>query len=224
MVTLGNPDEGPFVPLHPNSSMGTLSMGGLPPPLDPSEGLRGPAAPVSFPSNKPLDTSPEPFVNINPDLGLRVESSKSSSPLRKSKGGGIPRRYLMDLVQRCGALLAIEEFVQEAVILNIEAQYEEEGLDDGFEVYETLAEEDPVDEEDVLKAKRREAKEIMLVELGEMMKEERPWYQEIEQYCKDGTFPEEAEAEDRRAIRRAALRYTIVGEARSKWDAPQMPI
>ncbi|MQL72584.1 hypothetical protein Taro_004944 [Colocasia esculenta] len=45
-----------------------------------------------------------------------------------------------------------------------------------------------------------------------MMAEERPWYHEIELYCRDGTFPEEAEAEDRRAIRRAALRYIIVGE------------
>ncbi|MQL99237.1 hypothetical protein Taro_031958, partial [Colocasia esculenta] len=40
----------------------------------------------------------------------------------------------------------------------------------------------------------------MLMELGEMMEEERPWYHEIEQCCKDSTFPEEAEAEDRRAI------------------------
>ncbi|MQM00112.1 hypothetical protein Taro_032848, partial [Colocasia esculenta] len=54
----------------------------------------------------------------------------------------------MDLMQRCGALLAVEEFVQEAVILNIEAQHEEEGLDDGFGVYEILAEEDPMNEED----------------------------------------------------------------------------
>ncbi|MQL72459.1 hypothetical protein Taro_004791 [Colocasia esculenta] len=54
----------------------------------------------------------------------------------------------MDLVKRCGALLAVEEFVQKAIILNIEAQHEEEGLDDGFVVYEILAERDPADEED----------------------------------------------------------------------------
>ncbi|MQL99922.1 hypothetical protein Taro_032652, partial [Colocasia esculenta] len=64
----------------------------------------------------------------------------------------------------------------------------------------------------VLKAERKEAKELLLVELGEMMLEERPWYHEIEQYCRDGTFPEEAEVEDRRAIRRAALKYTLIGE------------
>ncbi|MQL93198.1 hypothetical protein Taro_025836 [Colocasia esculenta] len=45
----------------------------------------------------------------------------------------------------------------------------------------------------------------MLMELGQMMEEERQWYHEIEQYCKDGTFPEEAEAEDRRAIHRVEL-------------------
>ncbi|MQL89920.1 hypothetical protein Taro_022502 [Colocasia esculenta] len=44
-----------------------------------------------------------------------------------------------------------------------------------------------------------------------MVEEERPWYHEIEQYCRDGTFSEEVEAEDRRAIRRAALKYTLVG-------------
>ncbi|MQL78600.1 hypothetical protein Taro_011028 [Colocasia esculenta] len=44
------------------------------------------------------------------------------------------------------------------------------------------------------RAERKEAKELLLVELGEMMEEERPWYHEIEQYCRDGTFPEEAEA------------------------------
>ncbi|MQM08055.1 hypothetical protein Taro_040902 [Colocasia esculenta] len=62
----------------------------------------------------------------------------------------------------------------------------------------------------VFKAERKEAKELLLVELGEMMVEERMWYHEIEQYCRDSTFPEEAEAEDRRAIRRAALKYTLV--------------
>ncbi|MQM11072.1 hypothetical protein Taro_043974 [Colocasia esculenta] len=113
MVTLGILGEGPSVPLHPDSVAGTLSLGGLPLPPDPSVG-----------------------------------SSKSSSPSRKSKSSGIPRRYLVDLVQRYSALLAIKEFIQEAVILNIEAQHEEEGLDDGFGVYEILAEEDPVDEED----------------------------------------------------------------------------
>ncbi|MQL86078.1 hypothetical protein Taro_018606, partial [Colocasia esculenta] len=64
----------------------------------------------------------------------------------------------------------------------------------------------------VLKAEKREVKEVLLLELGEILAEERPWYHEIEQYCKDGTFPEEAKAEDRRAICRTALRYTIVGE------------
>jgi len=64
----------------------------------------------------------------------------------------------------------------------------------------------------VLKSEKKEAKELLLVELGELMEEERPWYHEIEQFCRDGTFPEEAEAEDRRAIRRAAIKYTLVGE------------
>ncbi|MQM21287.1 hypothetical protein Taro_054325 [Colocasia esculenta] len=40
----------------------------------------------------------------------------------------------------------------------------------------------------VVKAERREAKKAMLMELGEMMEEERPWYHEIEQYCKDGSL------------------------------------
>ncbi|MQM03638.1 hypothetical protein Taro_036426 [Colocasia esculenta] len=62
----------------------------------------------------------------------------------------------------------------------------------------------------VLKAERKEAKEILLMELVEMILEERPWYHEIEQYYRDGTFPEEAEVEDRRPIRRAALKYTII--------------
>ncbi|MQL85071.1 hypothetical protein Taro_017589 [Colocasia esculenta] len=53
----------------------------------------------------------------------------------------------------------------------------------------------------------------MLTELEEILDEEElPWYFEIEQYCKDGTYPEGASTEDRRAIRRAALRYTVVGE------------
>ncbi|MQL90989.1 hypothetical protein Taro_023586, partial [Colocasia esculenta] len=63
----------------------------------------------------------------------------------------------------------------------------------------------------VLKAERKEAKELLLVELGEMIEEERPWYHEIEQYCRDSTFPEEAKVEDKRAIRGAALRYTLIG-------------
>ncbi|MQL69348.1 hypothetical protein Taro_001624, partial [Colocasia esculenta] len=41
----------------------------------------------------------------------------------------------------------------------------------------------------LVKAERREVKEVMLMELGEIMEEERSWYHEIEQYCKDSTFP-----------------------------------
>ncbi|MQL77591.1 hypothetical protein Taro_009997, partial [Colocasia esculenta] len=63
------------------------------------------------------------------------------------------------------------------------------------------------------KARKRGAQQVMLTELEEILDEEQlPWYFEIEQYCKDGTYPEGASTEDRRAIRRAALRYTVVGE------------
>ncbi|MQL68675.1 hypothetical protein Taro_000950 [Colocasia esculenta] len=148
MVILGDLGEGPSVPLHPESAAGTLSLGCPPLPLDPSKGFCGPAAPIPFHSNKSLDPFPEPSVNIKPTLDSRVGSSESPFPSRKKKGSGIPRRYLLDLVQRCGTLLAIEEFVQEAVTLNIEAQHEEKGLDDGFGVYEILAEDDPLDEDD----------------------------------------------------------------------------
>ncbi|MQL70622.1 hypothetical protein Taro_002914 [Colocasia esculenta] len=125
--------EGPFVPLHPNSTAGTLSSGGLPPPPDPSEDPCGYAVPFPFPSNKPQDSPPECPVGFDSSLGSRVGSRKSPSPSRKNKGSGIPRRYLIDL---------------EVVLLNIEAQHEEGRLDDGFGIYEILNDEDPVDEED----------------------------------------------------------------------------
>ncbi|MQM07705.1 hypothetical protein Taro_040546 [Colocasia esculenta] len=206
MVTQDDLGEGPSVLQHTHSSAGTLSSGGLPFPPDPLEDPCGPAALVPFPSNKPLDTPPEPPININPRLGSRVESSMSPSPSRKSKGSGIPRKYLIDLVQRCGALLAIEEFAQEAVILNIEALHEEEGLDDGFGVYEIITEEDPVNEED------GEIEDTAEMYASGMRRFDERTSAVDEPTKEDGTFPEDAEAEDRRAIRRAALRYTIVGE------------
>ncbi|MQL79591.1 hypothetical protein Taro_012036, partial [Colocasia esculenta] len=80
---------------------------------------------------------------------FNISSSKSQQEDPKhTQPNSIPRRYLLDLVQRCGALLAVEEFVQEAVVLNIEDLHKEEGLEDGFRVYEILAEDDPLDEND----------------------------------------------------------------------------
>ncbi|MQL88524.1 hypothetical protein Taro_021079 [Colocasia esculenta] len=149
MAIPGNSGEGPSAPLHPDAVAGTLSSGGLLPPPAPSEDLCGLAAPVCFPSNKLLDDSPEPPVNTKSNSSSRVVSSESPSPSRKKKGSGVPRRYLLDLVHRCGTLLAVEEFVKEAVILNLEEMSIEEGLDDGFGIYEIVAEEDPLDENGV---------------------------------------------------------------------------
>ncbi|MQL68811.1 hypothetical protein Taro_001101 [Colocasia esculenta] len=42
----------------------------------------------------------------------------------------------------------VEEFVQEAVVLNIEDMHLEEGLDDGFGIYEIVDEDDPLNEGD----------------------------------------------------------------------------
>ncbi|MQL94177.1 hypothetical protein Taro_026829, partial [Colocasia esculenta] len=117
MAISGDSGEGPSAPLHPDAIAGTLSSGGpLPPPV-PSGDLRGPAAPFVFLSNKPLDASPEPPVNVKSSLSSRVVST-------------------------------VEEFVKEAVALNLEEMPIEEGLDDGFGIYEIVAEEDPLDEND----------------------------------------------------------------------------
>ncbi|MQL68829.1 hypothetical protein Taro_001117 [Colocasia esculenta] len=150
MVTLGDLGEGPSVPLHPVLATDTLSSSGPPLPPIPSEDPRSPAAPFPVHSNKTPDTPLESSVNIRFGLGSGIESSKSSSPSRKKKGSGIPRRYLLDLVQRCGALLAVKEFLQKTVVLNLEEIPIEEGLDDGFGIYEIVAEEDPSDENDGL--------------------------------------------------------------------------
>ncbi|MQM14306.1 hypothetical protein Taro_047237 [Colocasia esculenta] len=85
MVTLSVLGEGPSVPLCPIPATGTLSSGGPPLPPVPLEDPRGPAAPFSAHSNKPLDTSPESPVNIGLSLESGVETSKSSSPSRKKK-------------------------------------------------------------------------------------------------------------------------------------------
>ncbi|MQL98459.1 hypothetical protein Taro_031173, partial [Colocasia esculenta] len=48
------------------------------------------------------------------------------------------------------------------------------------------------------KARKRGAQQVMITELEEILNEEElPWYFEIEQYCRDGTYPEGASAEDR---------------------------
>jgi len=59
-----------------------------------------------------------------------------------------------------------------------------------------------------------EKREIMLMELlEEMDDEQKPWYYEIAKYCEDQSYPEEATAEEKRAVRRVAQRYTLVGGA-----------
>ncbi|MQL72558.1 hypothetical protein Taro_004893 [Colocasia esculenta] len=133
----------PFVNLH---SLPPSPDGDPRHPL-PSPALDGdPRHPLPSPA---LDGDPRhPLFPPALDGDPRVGSSKSPSPSRKKKGSGIPRRYLLDLVQRCGALLVVEEFVQEEMVLNLEEIHIEEGLDDGFGVYEIIAEDDPLDEED----------------------------------------------------------------------------
>ncbi|MQL70250.1 hypothetical protein Taro_002566, partial [Colocasia esculenta] len=60
----------------------------------------------------------------------------------------IPRRYLQELARRCQALLLIEEFTKEALVLEEEIEQDGVFVDDGFGVYEIMNDEDPIDEED----------------------------------------------------------------------------
>ncbi|MQM10632.1 hypothetical protein Taro_043527 [Colocasia esculenta] len=140
--------KGPSVLLYDGTPSGTLISSDPLLPPDPPEVRCDCTTSLSFPFNKPLDPTPECSIGSNPSIGSRVESSKSPSSSWKSKGSTIRLRYLVNMAQRCGTLLAIEVFVQEVVILNIEVQHEEKWLDDGFRVYEMMNDEDPVNEDD----------------------------------------------------------------------------
>src|SRR5499433_477352 len=54
--------------------------------------------------------------------------------------------------------------------------------------------------------------EISIAELEEELQDDLPWYYDIENYVRNQTYPEEATVEDRKAIRRMANHYTIVGD------------
>src|SRR5262249_11411786 len=54
--------------------------------------------------------------------------------------------------------------------------------------------------------------EVSIAELEEELQDDLPWFNDIENYVRDQTYPEEATAEDRKAIRRMANHYTIIGD------------
>src|SRR5262249_41255548 len=60
-------------------------------------------------------------------------------------------------------------------------------------------EEEVVEEEEV----------VVLEEDLEPFDDGNPWYYDIENFCRDGSFPDYATVDDRKALRRIALRYRI---------------
>ncbi|MQM22908.1 hypothetical protein Taro_055967 [Colocasia esculenta] len=74
--------------------------------------------------------------------------TKSKHHPRKQQGKVIPQRYLQELARRCQALLLIEEFTREVLVLEEEFVQDGVFMDDGFGVYEIMNDEDPIDEED----------------------------------------------------------------------------
>src|SRR5262249_48608166 len=52
---------------------------------------------------------------------------------------------------------------------------------------------------------------VALEEDAEPFDDGNPWYFDIENFCRDGSFPDYATADDRKALRRIAQRYRIEG-------------
>ena len=57
----------------------------------------------------------------------------------------------------------------------------------------------------------RESIEVMISEVQEEIEDEKPWFYDLKNFLEGQSFPEFATSEDKRRIRRYAVKYTILG-------------
>ena len=60
-------------------------------------------------------------------------------------------------------------------------------------------------------ADQRESIEVMISEVQEELEDEKPWLYDLKNFLEGQSFPEFATSEDRRRIRRYAIKYTVLG-------------